>query len=55
MQLEHPATTASAIDVLDHVVDKGIVVDSRIVSIALLGIDLITIEGRIVVTVKTRS
>ena len=39
---------ASLIDVLDRVLDKGIVIDAW-VRISLVGIDLITIEARIVV------
>ena len=36
------------IDVLDHVLDKGIVIDAW-VRVSLVGIDLITVEARIVV------
>ncbi len=36
------------IDVLDHVLDKGIVIDAW-VRLSLVGIDLITVEARIVV------
>lgn len=43
----HPAAT-SLIDVLDRVLDKGIVVDAW-VRISLVGIDLITVEARVVV------
>src|SRR5262245_38998784 len=43
----HPAGT-SLIDVLDRVRDKGIVIDAW-VRISLVGIDLITVEARIVV------
>jgi hypothetical protein len=38
----------SLIDVLDRVLDKGIVVDAW-VRVSLVGIDLITVEARIVV------
>jgi hypothetical protein len=38
----------SLIDVLDRVLDKGIVIDAW-VRISLVGIDLITVEARIVV------
>jgi hypothetical protein len=48
MALERSAGTASVIDVLDHVLDKGIVIDAW-VNVALAGIDLITIEARVVV------
>jgi hypothetical protein len=37
--LETPTTTSSIIDVLDHVLDKGIVVDAW-VHVSLMGIDL---------------
>lgn len=38
----------SLIDVLDRILDKGIVIDAW-VRISLVGIDLITIEARVVV------
>jgi hypothetical protein len=41
-------TSASIIDVLDRVLDKGVVVDGW-VRVSLVGIDLITVEMRIVV------
>ncbi len=41
-------TGTSLIDVLDRVLDKGIVIDAW-VRISLVGIDLITVEARIVV------
>jgi hypothetical protein len=47
MALERSSGT-SLIDVLDRVLDKGIVVDAW-VRISLVGIDLITVEARIVV------
>ena len=43
----HPGGT-SLIDVLDRILDKGIVIDAW-VRISLVGIDLITVEARIVV------
>lgn len=43
---EHGGT--SLVDVLDRVLDKGIVIDAW-VRISLVGIDLITIEARVVV------
>jgi hypothetical protein len=46
LQRSSPAT--SVIDVLDHVLDKGIVIDAW-VRVSLIGIDLITIEARVVV------
>jgi hypothetical protein len=48
MPLDHPTTSTSVIDVLDHVLDKGIVIDAW-VRVSLVGIDLITVEARIVV------
>ncbi len=48
MPLDRPATSTSVIDVLDHVLDKGIVIDAW-VRVSLVGIDLITVEARIVV------
>jgi len=36
------------VDVLDHVLDKGIVIDAW-VRLSVVGIDLITIEARVVV------
>lgn len=41
-------TSASIIDVLDRVLDKGVVVDGW-VRVSLVGIDLITVEMRIIV------
>jgi hypothetical protein len=48
MALEHPPSSASVIDVLDRVLDKGIVIDAW-VRVSLVGIDLLTIEARVVV------
>ncbi|HMF95216.1 MAG TPA: gas vesicle structural protein GvpA [Vicinamibacterales bacterium] len=48
MSLDRTASVASAIDVLDHVLDKGIVIDAWI-RVSLGGIDLVTTEARIVV------
>jgi gas vesicle structural protein len=39
----------SLIDVLDRVLDKGIVMDAW-VRVSLVGIDLITVDSRVVVT-----
>jgi hypothetical protein len=49
MPLDRPANSASVIDVLDHVLDKGIVIDAWVL-VSLVGIDLITVEARIVVS-----
>ena len=48
MAVERAPGGTSLIDVLDSVLDKGIVVDAW-VRISLVGIDLITVEARIVV------
>ena len=48
MPVERPETRTSVIDVLDRVLDKGIVIDAW-VRVSLVGIDLITVEARIVV------
>jgi len=48
MAVERAPGGTSLIDVLDRVLDKGIVVDAW-VRISLVGIDLITVEARIVV------
>ena len=48
MAVERASAAASLIDVLDRVLDKGIVVDAR-VRISLVGIDLITVQARVVV------
>jgi hypothetical protein len=42
------SSSASVIDVLDHVLDKGIVIDAWVL-VSVVGIDLLTIEARIVV------
>ena len=48
MPIERTASGTSLIDVLDRVLDKGIVIDAW-VRVSLVGIDLITVEARIVV------
>ena len=48
MPVERAAGATSLIDVLDRVLDKGIVIDAW-VRVSLVGIDLITVEARIVV------
>lgn len=47
-RLEGTAGGTSLIDVLDRVLDKGIVIDAW-VRVSLVGIDLITVEARVVV------
>jgi hypothetical protein len=39
---------ASLIDVLDRILDKGVVIDAW-VRVSLAGVELITIEGRVVI------
>src|SRR5712691_7062143 len=48
MPVERASGGSSLIDVLDRVLDKGIVIDAW-VRVSLVGIDLITIEARVVV------
>ena len=51
MAVERAPGGTSLIDVLDRVLDKGIVIDAW-VRISLVGIDLITIEARVVVALE---
>jgi hypothetical protein len=46
--LQRQSTGASLIDVLDRVLDKGIVIDAW-VALSVIGISLVTIDARIVV------
>ena len=48
MAVERSVGGTSLIDVLDRVLDKGIVIDAW-VRVSLVGIDLITVEARVVV------
>jgi gas vesicle structural protein len=48
MAVERTPGGTSLIDVLDRVLDKGIVIDAW-VRVSLVGIDLITVEARVVV------
>ncbi len=48
MAVERAPGGSSLIDVLDRILDKGIVVDAW-VRISLVGIDLITVEARVVI------
>ena len=45
MAVERSPSGSSLIDVLDRVLDKGIVIDAW-VRVSLVGIDLITVEAR---------
>jgi len=48
MSLEHPANQATIFEVLDRVLDKGIVVDPW-VRASVGGIDLLTVKAQLVV------
>ena len=48
MPVERASGGSSLIDVLDRVLDKGIVIDAW-VRVSLVGIDLITVEARVVI------
>jgi gas vesicle structural protein len=48
MAVERQQSGTSLIDVLDRVLDKGIVIDAW-VRVSVVGIDLITVEARVVV------
>jgi gas vesicle structural protein len=48
MPVERAPGGSSLIDVLDRILDKGIIIDAW-VRISLVGIDLITVEARVVV------
>lgn len=48
MAVERAPAGSSLIDVLDRVLDKGIVIDAY-VRVSLVGIDLVTVEARVVV------
>jgi hypothetical protein len=48
MQIGRPSSPNSLIDVLDRVLDKGVVIDAW-VRLSLVGIDLVTVKARVVV------
>jgi hypothetical protein len=48
MAIERVASNSSLIDILDRVLDKGIVIDAW-VRVSLVGIDLVVLEARVVV------
>ena len=54
MAVERAPGGTSLIDVLDRILDKGIVVDAW-VRISLVGIDLITVEARVVIAAVARQ
>ncbi len=49
MDSRHAARALAVIDVLDRVLDKGIVIDAW-VRVSIVGVDLLTVESRVVVT-----
>ena len=48
MPVQRAPGSTSVIDVLDRVLDKGIVIDAWM-RVSVMGIDLITVEARVVV------
>lgn len=48
MPVEPRSTTSSLLDVLDRVLDKGIVIDAR-VRVSLIGLELVTVDLTVVV------
>jgi gas vesicle structural protein len=48
MAVERSPAGANLVDVLDRVLDKGIVIDAYI-RVSLVGIDLVSVEARVVV------
>lgn len=48
MEIERTSSQTSLMDVLDRVLDKGVVIDAW-VRLSLVGIDLVTVEARVVV------
>ena len=49
MNIERAGTGSSLVDVLDRVLDKGIVVDAW-VRLSIVGIDLVTVEARVIIS-----
>jgi hypothetical protein len=48
MNIERAGPGSSLVDVLDRVLDKGIVVDAW-VRVSIVGIDLVTVEARVII------
>ncbi len=48
MVVERASSSTSVVDVLDHVLDKGIVIDAW-VRLSLVGIELLTVDAHVVV------
>lgn len=49
MSIERAGAGSSLVDVLDRVLDKGIVVDAW-VRLSIVGIDLVTVEARVIIS-----
>jgi hypothetical protein len=49
MNIERAGSGSSLCDVLDRVLDKGVVVDAW-VRLSIVGIDLITVEARVIIS-----
>jgi len=49
MNIERAGAGSSLVDVLDRVLDKGIVVDAW-VRVSIVGIDLVTVEARVIIS-----
>jgi gas vesicle structural protein len=48
MALEKSVASSSVVDVVDRILDKGIVIDAW-VRVSLVGIEVLTIEARVVI------
>jgi len=48
--LERPTSDRNLVDILDRVLDKGMVIDARLGLFSLAGISLVTVEARVLVT-----
>ena len=48
MAVEKTASSSSLVEVVDRVLDKGVVIDA-FVRVSLVGIELVTVEARVVV------
>jgi len=48
MAVEKAVASGSLVEVVDHVLDKGVVIDA-FVRLSLVGIELVSVEARVVV------
>jgi hypothetical protein len=48
MSVERQGSETSLIDILDRILDKGIVIDAWM-RVSLVGLDLLTVEARVIV------